>query len=78
MEGGVPGGGLVLSVECHVDDVASDHAMVSENRLKLFIERHNARWLIHVYDADQPIGISTTQRDTTPAGEDHRRAIGSG
>ena len=25
-----------------------------------------ARWLTHVYDADQPIGISTTPRDVTP------------
>jgi len=24
-----------------------------------------ARWLTHVYDADQPIGISTTPRDVT-------------
>lgn len=45
-KGHVPWGGVVLDAECHVVNVVSHRAMVSENRLKLLTGRHNARWLL--------------------------------
>lgn len=41
--GDVPGSGVVLGLGL---DEVSHRAMVSENRLKLLTERHNARWLL--------------------------------
>ena len=44
--GDVPRGGVVLGLECHVVDVVSHRAMVSENCLGISRKDTNARWLL--------------------------------
>ena len=44
--GQVPGSGVVLGLECHVVDVVSHRAMVSENCLGTSRKDTNARWLL--------------------------------
>lgn len=45
-EGDVPGSGVVLGLECHVVNVVSHRAMVSENCLGNSRKDTNARWLL--------------------------------